>query len=108
MLFSVDVNDINIFLDNMISEKVMTDLNVLCLRVLNWILGNLDGAFIVAEEWHILHVDAIILESLLHLENFSTARSSSNVFRFSSGEGYTVLLLSRPTDKRLSKKVTCA
>ena len=60
------MNDINIFLHDMISQKVMTDLNVLCLRVLNWILGKLDGAFIVTKEWHILRVDAIILESLLH------------------------------------------
>ena len=66
LLFSVDVNDINIFFVDMISEKVMMDLNVLCLRVLNWILGKLDGAFIIAEEWHILRVDAIVLESLLH------------------------------------------
>ena len=87
------MNDINIFLDDMISKKVMTNLNVLCLRVLNWILGNLDGAFIVAEEWHILHVDAIVLESLLCPEKLSTTRSSNNVFRFSSGERYTVLLL---------------
>ena len=36
----------------MISEKVMTNFNVLCLRVLNWVVGNLDGAFIVAVEWH--------------------------------------------------------
>ena len=43
------MNDINIFLVDMISEKVMTDLNVLCLRVLNWILGKLDGSFIVTE-----------------------------------------------------------
>ena len=64
--FNVDLNDINVFLHDMISKKVMTDLNVLCLRVLNWILGKLDGAFIVAEEWHILRVDAIVLESLLH------------------------------------------
>ena len=28
------MNDINIFLHDMISEKVMTDLNVLCLRML--------------------------------------------------------------------------
>ena len=60
------MNDINIFLVDMISEKVMTDLNVLCLRVLNWILGKLDGALIVAKEWYILRVDAIVLESLLH------------------------------------------
>ena len=86
MLFSVDVNDINVFLHDMISKKVMTDLNVLCLRVMNWVVGNLDGAFIIIVEWHILQVDTIVLESLLHPEKLSAARSSSNVFRFSSGE----------------------
>ena len=60
------MNDINVFLVDMISEKVMTDLNVLCLRVLNWVVGNLDGAFNVAVEWHMLQMDAIVLESLLH------------------------------------------
>ena len=60
------MNDINILLHDMISEKVMTDLNVLCLRVLNWVVGNLDGAFIVVVEWHMLQLDAIVLESLLH------------------------------------------
>ena len=99
MLFSVDVNDINIFLHNMISEKVMTNFNVLCLRVLNWVVGNLDSALIVTVERHILHVDAIVLECLLHPQKLSAARSSSNVFRFSSGERYTVLLLRRPTYK---------
>ena len=54
--------DINIFLHNMISEKVMTNFNVLCLRVLNWVFGNLDGAFVVAVEWHLLQMNAIVLE----------------------------------------------
>ena len=77
----------------MISEKVMTNFNVLCLRVLNWVVGNLDGAFIIAVEWHMLQMNAIVLECLLHPQKLSAARSSSNVFRFSSGERYTVLLL---------------
>ena len=85
--------DEDVALHDMISEKMMTDLNVFCLRLLNWVIGNLDGAFIVTEEWHILHVDATVLESLLHPKKLSTARSSSNVFRFRSGETYTVLLL---------------
>ena len=63
---SVNLNDINIFLHDMISEKVMTDLNVLCLRVLNWVVGDLDGAFIVAVEWHLLQMNAIVFECLLH------------------------------------------
>ena len=78
------MNDVNIFLHDMISEKVMTNFNVLCLRVLDWIVGNLDGAFVVAEERDLLQIDAIVLESLLHPQKLSTTRSSSNVFRFSS------------------------
>ena len=93
MLFSVDVYDINIFLHNMISEKVMTNFNVLCLRVLNWVVDDLDGAFVVAVKWHLLQMNAIVLECLLHPQKLSAARSSSNVFRFSSGERYTILLL---------------
>ena len=93
MLFSVDVNDINVALQHMIAKKMMTNLNVLCLRVLNWVVGNLDGAFVVAVKWHLLQMNAIVLECLLHPQKLSAARSSSNVFRFSSGERYTVLLL---------------
>ena len=77
----------------MISEKVMTDLNVLCLRVLNWVVGDLDGAFVVAVKWHLLQMNVIVFECLLHPQKLSAARSSSNVFRFTSGERYTVLLL---------------
>ena len=77
----------------MISEKVMTNFNVLCLRVLNWVVGNLDGAFVVAVEWHLLQMNATVLECLLHPQKLSAARSSNNVFRFSSGERYTVMLL---------------
>ena len=61
--------------------------------ITNTPLGSLDGALIVAVEWHILQVDTIVLESLLHPEKLTTARSSSNVFRFSGGERYTVLFL---------------
>ena len=53
-------------------------------------------------------MNAIVLECLLHPQKLSAARSSSNVFRFSSGERYTVLLLWRPTYKWSSQKVTCA
>ena len=80
------MNDIDIFLHDMISEKVMTNFNVLCLRVLDWIVGYLVGTLIVAEERYLFQVDAIVLESLLHPVKLSAARSSSNVFRFRSGE----------------------
>ena len=58
--------DGDIALQHMITKKMMTNMDVLCLRVLNWVARNLGRALIVAVERHILHDDAIVLESLLH------------------------------------------
>ena len=85
--------DGDVALQHMIMEKMMTNLDVLYLRVLNWVMSNLDSTLVVAVERHILHVYTIVLKSLLHPDKLSTARSSSNVFGFHSGERYTVLLL---------------
>ena len=74
----------NVALQHMIMKKMMTNLNVLCPRVLNWVVRNLDGTLIVTEERHILHIDVLVLESLLHPQQLSTARTSSNVLSFSS------------------------
>ena len=71
-------------LQHMVMKKMMMNLDVLCLRVLNWIVSNLDGAFVVAVKWHLLQMNAIVLEYLLHPQKLGAARSSSNVFRFSS------------------------
>ena len=58
--------DGDVALQHMVTKKLMTNLDVLCLRVLNWVVSNLDSTLIVAVEWHILHIDAIVLEGLLH------------------------------------------
>ena len=56
----------DVALPHMITKKMMTNLNVLCLRVLNWVVSNLDGTLIVTVERHILHVDVVVVESFLH------------------------------------------
>ena len=58
--------DGDVALQHMVTKKMMKNLDVLCLRVLNWVVSNLDSTLIVALEWHILHIDAIVLEGLLH------------------------------------------
>ena len=60
------MEDGDIALQHMIMKKMMTNLDVLCLRMLNWVARNLDSTLIIVVERHILHVDAIVLESLLH------------------------------------------
>ena len=66
MFFSLHMLNRDVALQHMITKKMMTNLNVLCLRVLNWFMSNLDGTLIVTVERHILHIDAIVLEGLLH------------------------------------------
>ena len=68
----------NVALQHMITKKMMTNLNVLCLRVLNWVVSNLDGTLIVTEERHILHVDAVVLESLLRPQQEPAAMYSAS------------------------------
>ena len=58
--------DEDIALEDMVPKKMMTNLDVLSLRVLYWVVCNLDSTLIVAVERHILHVDDVVLEGLLH------------------------------------------
>ena len=78
--------DEDIALKDMVPKKMMTNLDVLGLRVLYWVIGNLDSTLIVTVERHILHVDVVVLEGLLHPQKLSIARSSSNVFSFNNEE----------------------
>ena len=58
--------DENVSLQHMIMKKVVTNLNMLRLGMLHWVVGNLDSPLIVAEERDFLHTDTIVLEGLLH------------------------------------------
>lgn len=55
-----------ISVEDMVPKKMMTNLDVLSLRVLYWVVGDLDCTLIGTVEGHILHVDAIVFEGLLH------------------------------------------
>ena len=57
--------DEDIALEDMVPKKMISNLDVLSLRVLYWVVCNLDCTLIVAVERHILHVDVVVLEGLL-------------------------------------------
>ena len=59
--------DEDIALEDMVPKKMMTNLDVLSLRVLYCVVCNLDCTLIVAVERHILHVDVVVSEGVLHL-----------------------------------------
>ena len=56
----------DVVLEVMIPKKIMMNLDVLGLRVLYWVVCNFDSTLIVTVERHILHVDVVVLECLLH------------------------------------------
>ena len=58
--------DDDIALEDMALKKMMMNLDVLSLRVLYWVVCNLDCTLIIVVERHILHVDVVVSEGLLH------------------------------------------
>ena len=63
---SVDKVELDLPSPNMIPDEVIPNLNMLRLEVLHRVERNLDGTFIVAVEWHLLQMNAIVFECLLH------------------------------------------
>ena len=57
--------NLNVFALNMISKKMVTNVNMLRSRVLHWIVSNLDGTLIVTNQRNFLHMNTIILQRLL-------------------------------------------
>ena len=47
LIFSICVVDGDVALQHMVTKKMMTNLDVLCLQVLNWVVSNLDSTLIV-------------------------------------------------------------
>jgi hypothetical protein len=89
----------------MVTDEVMTDLDVLGLVVLNQIMSDLDGTLIVTQEWHLVKVNTIILHGLPHPKKLSTTTHGRHILGFGVGERHTILLLGRPTNQRPTKKL---
>ena len=58
--------DVDIALHDVISKEMMSNLNVLRLRVMYWVVGDLDCTLIVIVESNVLHIHVVVLECLLH------------------------------------------
>ena len=71
---------LDIFLLNMISDEVMSDINVLCPCVLIRILGEADGAYVVAEDGSLKELQAKISQLVLQPQHLRTTACGSNVF----------------------------
>jgi hypothetical protein len=89
---------VNITSIDVVPDKVMSDLNVLRLVVLNRIMSNLDGTLIVTQEWNLVTMNSIVLQCLPHPKELSTTTHGRHILGFGGGERHTVLLLRRPTN----------
>jgi hypothetical protein len=83
----------------------MSDLNMLHLVVLNQIMSNLDGTLIVTQEWNLVTMNSIVLQSLPHPKELSTTTRRGHVLGFGGGERHAVLLLGRPTNQGPTKEL---
>ena len=79
-MLSGDKLHFDILLLNMISDEVMSDINVLCPCVLNWILGEADGACVVTEDGSLRELQAKISQLVLQPQHLGTTACGSNVF----------------------------
>ena len=66
LLVGTNMLKVNIPFGNVISNKMMTNFNMLSSRVLHGIVSNLDSTFIVTKQWNMFHIDPIIFKSLGH------------------------------------------
>jgi hypothetical protein len=92
------IRQVNLTSVEMVTDKVVADLDVLGLVMLNRIMSDLDGTLIVTLEWHLVEVNTIILHGLPHPKELSTTTHGRHILGFGSGERHTILLLGRPTN----------
>ena len=58
---SVDIIELDLPSPNVIPDKVIPNLNVLCLEVLHRVERNLDGTFVVTPKRHFVTNDTVFL-----------------------------------------------
>ena len=92
----------------MISNKMMSNLNMLSAWMLNKMFGNVDGTSVVTKYKNIIHGNTKIIQLLFYPYNLCTTTTSSNIFSFSSRKSNRVLLFTIPKNKHMIKELTCS
>ena len=66
-------------------NEVMSNLYVFGLKILNWILRDVDGTGIVTIDGEMLLTNTIIMEEFLHPQELGATATGSDVLSFCSG-----------------------
>ena len=70
---------------NKLPNEVMSNLYVFGLKILNWILRDVDGTGIVTIDGEMLLTNTIIMEEFLHPQELCATTTGSDVLSFCSG-----------------------
>jgi hypothetical protein len=69
---------------------MVADLDVPGIALLNLIMSNHDGTFIVTQEWHLVKVNTVILHGLPHPKKLSTTTHDRHILGFGGGERHAI------------------
>ena len=82
---SRDVKKQNATISIVVSNKMVSDVDMLSSRVVNWVFGNCDGRLTVTvDSWWAVKVKAELLKQVGVVESFLCDFSESHVFSFST------------------------
>jgi hypothetical protein len=91
----------------MVSQEVVPHFDVFRSPIENWVLGWAYGTGVITHEGNTLVDHSIISHSMHYPMNLGATASRSYIFRLCSGLCDRILFVSRPTNKRRSKKIAC-
>jgi len=85
-----------------VSKKVISNLYVLGLTILIYILDHMNITNIVTKYFSMIIIQIIINESIFHPKNLCYGR---NILRLDGSKGYRILFLRRPRNETVFKKL---
>jgi hypothetical protein len=88
-----------------VSQEVMTNVYVLCSRVVYGVISKLDCPLIVTQEGNLALLTTKVSQSLLHPKQLGTAGAGRHILGFSGGKGNGILFLRTPGHQRPTKKL---
>jgi hypothetical protein len=102
---SVYISHLDVSLLYMISQKVVSSLNMSHIFVEDWIFGYWDGTSVITHEENFLKVHFKVSHGVHYSKNLWAAASSNYILGLGGGLCNRKLFVRRPANKRRSKKM---
>ncbi|KAI3725029.1 hypothetical protein L1987_64801 [Smallanthus sonchifolius] len=96
LLVGFDLNDLDVFLFNIVTDKVMFDFNVFCFGMLKGFFGDMGNDRVVTQNGCLMECDPIVKHLMVYPSDLGTTEGCGNVFGFGGGLGNGGLFLTLP------------